>query len=56
MGYPFHIGIPVAYLQLNEYEIRDLTVLIEAKDSRLPTEAFAPMLEIQPLSGWTGQR
>jgi len=56
MGYPFHIGIPVAYLQLNEYEIRDLTVLIEAKDSRLPTEAFAPMLEIQPLSGWTEQR
>jgi vacuolar-type H+-ATPase subunit C/Vma6 len=48
-GYPFHIGIPVAYLLLNEYEIRDLTILIEAKDSHLPMQTFASLLEIQPL-------
>jgi vacuolar-type H+-ATPase subunit C/Vma6 len=47
IGYPFHIGIPVAYLLLNEYEIGDLTLLIEAKASRLPVETFAPMLVIQ---------
>jgi len=47
IGYPFHIGIPVAYLLLNEHEIKDLTVLIEAKASRLPTEVFASMLETQ---------
>lgn len=30
---PFQIGIPLAYLVLNELEIQDLTVLIEAKAS-----------------------
>ena len=47
IGYPFHVGIPAAYLLLNEHEIRDLTVLIEAKASRLPAEMFASMLETQ---------
>jgi len=47
IGYPFHIGIPAAYLLLNEHEIRDLTVLIEAKASRLPAEAFTFMLATQ---------
>jgi vacuolar-type H+-ATPase subunit C/Vma6 len=56
MGYPFHVGIPAAYLLLNEHEIRDLTVLIEAKASHLPIETFAPMLEIQPPSGQADQR
>lgn len=46
IGYPFHIGIPVAYLLLNEYEIADLTTLIEAKASHLPLESFAPLLVI----------
>ncbi len=46
LGYPFHIGIPVAYLQLNEHEITDLTVVIEAKASHLPLKTFTPMLEI----------
>jgi len=56
VGYPFHVGIPVAYLLLNEHEIRDLTVLIEAKASHLPTETFAPMLETQIPAYQTGQR
>jgi vacuolar-type H+-ATPase subunit C/Vma6 len=61
-GYPFHIGIPTAYLLLNEYEIRDLTVLIEVKASHLPPEAFAqmsvihPKPEIQSPSGQVDQR
>ena len=47
-GDPFHVGVPVAYLLLTEYEIGDLTVLIEAKDSGLPTKAFAPILALWP--------
>jgi V/A-type H+/Na+-transporting ATPase subunit C len=31
VGNPFHIGLPLAYLELAEMEIEDLTVLIEAK-------------------------
>jgi len=44
MGNPFHIGIPVAYLLLNEQEIRDLTTLIEAKASRLASEMLESLL------------
>jgi vacuolar-type H+-ATPase subunit C/Vma6 len=43
-GYPFHIGIPLAYLILKELEIQDLTVLIEAKSSQMPVERFQPYL------------
>lgn len=49
-GDPFHVGVPVAYLVLNEYEIRDLTVVIEAKASRLPIETFSPLLTMQPFA------
>lgn len=31
VGNPFHVGLPLAYVLLNEMEIQDLTVLIEAK-------------------------
>ena len=44
VGSPFHIGIPVAYLLVSEYENRDLVVLIEAKASDLPRERFMPLL------------
>jgi V/A-type H+-transporting ATPase subunit C len=44
LGNPFHIGLPVAHLLLNEYEITELTTLIEAKASRLPLAAFEPVL------------
>ena len=56
IGYPFHVGIPAAYLLLNEHEIRDLTALIEAKASRLPAEMFVPMLEMQMPAYYTEQR
>ncbi len=39
-GYPFHIGVPLAYLVLKKMEIQDLTVLLEAKASRMPPEVF----------------
>ncbi len=45
-GYPFHIGIPLAYLMLKKMEVQDLTVLIEAKSSRTPVEEFRPYLLI----------
>jgi vacuolar-type H+-ATPase subunit C/Vma6 len=44
LGNPFHIGLPLAHLLLNEYEIMELTTLIEAKASRLPPAAFEPVL------------
>lgn len=44
IGYPFHIGLPLAYVLLLELELQDLTVLIEAKASRLPSDEFMPYL------------
>lgn len=46
IGYPFHIGIPLAYLLLLEHEVRDLTTLIEAKASGLPLKRLVPLLGI----------
>lgn len=46
VGYPFHIGIPLGYVWLSEYEIRDLTVIIEAKAAGTPVEVFTPMLVV----------
>jgi V/A-type H+-transporting ATPase subunit C len=39
-GYPFQIGVPLAYLVLKKMEIQDLTVLLEAKASHTPPEVF----------------
>jgi len=50
IGYPFHIGIPVAYVLLNEQEVRDLTVLIEAKASHIPASMYSSLLLIEPLA------
>jgi vacuolar-type H+-ATPase subunit C/Vma6 len=44
IGYPFHIGIPLAYLVLAELEIQDLTVLIEAKAMHIPAARFQAYL------------
>jgi V/A-type H+-transporting ATPase subunit C len=43
-GNPFHIGIPLAFLILSDLEIQDLTVLIEAKSSKMPNEEYQPYL------------
>jgi vacuolar-type H+-ATPase subunit C/Vma6 len=44
IGYPFHIGIPLGYVWLNENEIRDLTIIVEAKAAGTPPDKFGPML------------
>jgi len=44
IGDPFHIGLPLAFLLLSDFEIQDLVVLIEAKSSRLKDEDFRPLL------------
>lgn len=43
-GYPFHIGLPLAFLILNELELQDLTVLVEAKASGKAPAEFMPYL------------
>ncbi len=43
-GYPFHIGVPLAFAILSELELQDLTVLIEAKAARMSAEDFSPYL------------
>ncbi len=40
IGDPFHVGIPLAYLLLNDLEIQDLVLLIEAKSSNIPAEKY----------------
>ncbi|HJS20477.1 MAG TPA: V-type ATPase subunit [Anaerolineales bacterium] len=44
VGSPFHIGVPLAFLVLSDFEVQDLIVLIEAKSSELPDEEFRPFL------------
>jgi vacuolar-type H+-ATPase subunit C/Vma6 len=53
LGSPFHIGLPLAYVWLMEYEIRDLTVVIEAKASGMAAEVWAPMLLMPKVFGPT---
>jgi len=48
VGNPFHVGLPLAYLVLSDFEIQDLTVLLEAKASQLPLEAYRPYLVREP--------
>lgn len=44
IGDPFHIGIPLAYLLLSDFEVQDLIVLIEAKSSNMADEDYRPLL------------
>lgn len=44
LGNPFHIGLPLAYLVLQDLEVQDLTVLIEGKASRLAAERIRPFV------------
>jgi vacuolar-type H+-ATPase subunit C/Vma6 len=44
VGSPFHIGIPLAFLVLHDFEMQDLIVLIEAKSSGLSEEEYHPFL------------
>jgi vacuolar-type H+-ATPase subunit C/Vma6 len=40
VGSPFHIGIPLAFLFLADFEIQDLVVLIEAKSNHVTVEEY----------------
>ena len=51
VGNPFQIGIPLAYLLLAQLEIQDLTVLIEAKSTNVPSEEFRPYLLVGSSTG-----
>lgn len=44
LGSPFHIGIPLAFLVLHDFEVQDLIVLIEAKSSDMPEDEYRPFL------------
>lgn len=44
LGDPFQIGIPLAYLLLFDFEIKDLVVLMEAKANHLPEEKYKDFL------------
>jgi V/A-type H+/Na+-transporting ATPase subunit C len=44
VGSPFHIGLPLAFLILHDFEVQDLVVLIEAKSSGMPEEDYRPFL------------
>jgi vacuolar-type H+-ATPase subunit C/Vma6 len=44
VGSPFHIGIPLAFLVMHDFEVQDLIVLIEAKASGMPEDEYRPFL------------
>ena len=44
VGFPFHAGVPIAYLHLLAMEIEDLTVLLEAKSMQIPFDRFGKFL------------
>ena len=44
VGNPFHIGLPLAFLILHDFEVQDLIVLIEAKSSGLPEDEYRTFL------------
>lgn len=44
IGDPFHIGIPLAYLILSDFEVQDLIVLLEAKSTNMADEDYRPLL------------
>ena len=50
-SYPFHIGLPLAFALLNELEVQDLTVLVEAKASQMSANEFEPYLLMGADSG-----
>jgi V/A-type H+-transporting ATPase subunit C len=47
LGNPFHIGLPISYLELSDLQIQDLTVLIEAKSMKIPAEGYQHYLIIK---------
>jgi V/A-type H+/Na+-transporting ATPase subunit C len=48
LGDPFHVGVPLAYLVLHDFELQDLTLLVEAKQSQMPSNRYVPFLSRTP--------
>ena len=46
LGDPFHIGVQLVYVMLIEYELQDLTAIIEAVSSHLPIEQLATIIDL----------
>ena len=44
VGDPFHIGIPLAYLLLSDFEVQDLIILIEGKSFNWTDDEYRPLL------------
>jgi vacuolar-type H+-ATPase subunit C/Vma6 len=49
-GYPFNVGLALAFLYLKNYELRDLFGLINAKANNVPTERALASLVLPNLS------
>lgn len=44
IGDPFHIGLPLAYLLLSDFEVQDLIILIEGKSFNWTDDEYRPLL------------
>ena len=44
LGNPFHVGLPLAYLVMQDLEIQDLIVLLEAKSTQVAAEEYGPFM------------
>lgn len=44
LGNPFHVGLPLAYLVMQDLEIQDLIVLLEAKSTEVAAEEYVPFM------------
>jgi len=49
VGDPFHVGLALAFLVLQDLEVQDMVLLLEAKSSGLATEEYAPVLGKEPV-------
>ncbi len=49
IGNPFHIGVLLGYLILDEFEVRNLTTLIEAKANQIAKGTFRPYLLVDAI-------
>jgi V/A-type H+-transporting ATPase subunit C len=49
VGDPFHVGLALALLVLQDFEVQDMVLLLEAKSSGLPAAVYAPFLVKEPL-------
>ncbi|MEP7136324.1 MAG: V-type ATPase subunit [Chloroflexota bacterium] len=44
IGDPFHIGVPIAYLLLSDFEVQDLIILIESKSFNWTDDEYRQLL------------